>query len=205
MKTINVQKFDSHYNLPNLDLIPFGRNDMIPQSMHQIHRLFWLFTLNLTLSSSCEHEWYDLDISVDASATATSTELSTAIVGTICACLPRANLIEAFVTLPPSFHHKQRTRRYKQHHSYDSQGERPPHVVVDPVRHPIPSIPTGSENNHGYQTAQRYKIRRMKGFTVESQGRFPLFTRENLYWAIRKEQHHVSIVVTGTTQERQRH
>ena len=74
------------------------------------------------------------------------------VVHTVGTCLSVANLIQALVTHSPGLHHVQDRSWIEDHRAQHGQGKGPAHVVVLPMRHPVTTIASCSENDHRDQT-----------------------------------------------------
>lgn len=66
----------------------------------------------------------------------------------------RGGGLEPPVPRTSSFDQEQRSGRQQQQRTNNPKGVRPAKIVVLPVRHPVPVVAVGPENNHGYQAAK---------------------------------------------------
>lgn len=102
------------------------------------------------------------------------------VVHTVCSSLSVADFIQALVAHSSGFNYEQDGGRIEDHRSQDGQCERPAHVIVLPMRHPVTAIAPGSEDNDREEAT---------GGGQEEQG------------ALGEQQHDVQVVVFGHDQE----
>lgn len=75
------------------------------------------------------------------------------VIHTVSTCLSVSDLVQSLVPHPTCLHHEEDRGRIEDHRAEDGQCERPTHVVVLPMRHPVASITPCTEDDDGYEAA----------------------------------------------------